>query len=672
MAMHVRPAVDHGYQERSKIAAAKGAFRHTTLDVAHAWHRDLVHTNTYQAGFQSFKPETLTKGDALAKAIARELDAPKDDDDDVDPEQVLDKLTKLVKIYKEIVEHRGRRNVPTMIYARMVTRIDREFAKLRFAAVEEADFETLRHLVEMVEDDKLVRQMVWRSTQMPSLMKDFHALKHVHSTKERDKLDDGAGGKRNSFQRRPSGDILAKTLVKERLDNYEHITFNPQSGRLNFVSNIVFQKADHVYSSKKPTSEFDDVFKAQEILDEIVRVYKIFQKPFDVVQVHKSPYQSVAKTDVGEHEDWLVSLAKARAKKMKAELVRLGVPPGMASAKVEKVSGSAIMQYCQFHLKFVGIVYDADDQVATVINNFEWEPRSYSIDNPQEPNGFIASGLTVKHIVVEVSQMAAFYGRDVEIVVHMTEQLTGMDLPKQMWTRAKYEHRADMFEEALIEVKKEPGRQVFTRIVDADEIAALGLKSAVAEIGVHFSFVDGSIRKGGRSESHDNHVLIENSTGGGKQRNAFNGKFFPTVPSTQGLPRYRMDGGGSKTITLSSDGFWYLGHNHDISTARFRCTDLEGAETWRDLSTSSTTPEIPVSSVVKREETSMRTMRRSSSLGSFGMGAQDSIGKSAMKKHRSEKSVGQARSVQFDKEPSLTIVSAEETLAHLPSVDSNG
>ena len=140
--------------------------------------------------------------------------------------------------------------------------------------------------------------------------------------------------------------------LERKTEGWQHITFNPESGRLNLTTELKFAKTNKLYNEGMPaTTEFEDEDEAQEVLKEIVAIYKTFRVKFDVVQVHK-----------GDHEEWLINLAKVRAKKLRSALEALGVPKDMMSMKVEIVDRTAVMQYCRFQMSTADVGQESADE----------------------------------------------------------------------------------------------------------------------------------------------------------------------------------------------------------------------------------------------------------------------------------------------------------------------
>jgi hypothetical protein len=372
-----------------------------------------------------------------------------------------------------------------------------------------------------------------------------------------------------------------RAIQADKLDHWEHITFNPESGKLQIITEVLFKKSKADYHGDPPPAEFFDVETARAVLGEIASLYKIFRMPFQMCQMHKKPYTSKG-TAANNHEAWLLDLAMTRAQKMIDELAHLGVPVDAMKPGVEFTERTTVMQYCQMQVKFKHISFDSNSKKIGLKTGVAWQKRLYSRDQQDIPDAQFAEPETARKILSEVAKIVKFYGNDLDVVIHTTFSAAYDDEHKQ-WLDELLDNRADRVKDELVGLGLED-EKIQTRvdsIEDGQEAEGLGL---------HFQLIQEmrATSTTGLPKGPD-HVLDVQSCG----VYDFNGRYKP-AGTNNGETKYRHMSGGKHTVTRGNDGFWYLCMNHDTKQGVYKCRDLCGPEPWKHCSTggSGLVPEI--------------------------------------------------------------------------------
>mmetsp|Transcript_55899 Transcript_55899/g.142194 ORF Transcript_55899/g.142194 Transcript_55899/m.142194 type:complete len:458 (+) Transcript_55899:2-1375(+) len=393
---------------------------------------------------------------------------------------------------------------------------------------------------------------------------------------------DSGGGQRQSTYKRGSNADLVRAMKRDMLEGYDHITFNPETGRLQLLTEILYQKRTSMFMRDTPSATFQEPETAKQVLKEIASVYHIFQVPFSVVQVHKCPYKSKG-ADHGEHEGWLHELAWSRAEKMKQELVKLGVPAEAVTAKAEIVSKTVIMQYCDFSMSFNHIAVNATSGVVSVDAGFEWEKRLYSRDHQDIPSAEFTNKEQVQEVLLEVIKLIKFYDCDMDVVIHKSYHKVFDDEHKQ-WLDELLDNRAERIKDELVDLGIKDS-QVGSRVEQVEQDGA----------GIHFEIIH---RTMGRTRTISgpkgpDHVLEVEGSG----LNEFNGRYKPCGEAC-GKTKYRHERGSRETICFNHDNYWYMCYNHMPSKAIYKCRELAGLEQWKPTH-SDHTGLVPIVKVVK-------------------------------------------------------------------------
>mmetsp|Transcript_21044 Transcript_21044/g.45579 ORF Transcript_21044/g.45579 Transcript_21044/m.45579 type:complete len:642 (-) Transcript_21044:194-2119(-) len=616
------------------IESSRGEIPFTTLEIAHTWNRDVLYHTDYQPNFLAFQPLPTDTAGKLAKNIADEVIPGRKREKE---EVTLDYLRKLRSMYSDMVEGRGRRDVPTALLRQLMASIDKVYAQLVKKAVKSSDKDILRELIDFADQDALVKQMIKKSTKLDELKELLPKVAADHNMRIRDQLDEG-GVRRMSSQKRASNASLLMALKKEKTDGWKHITFNPETGRLNLLTELAFQKTPDLYTKSKPSAEWMEPDLAKEVLSEVVKVWEIFKFDLDVVQVHKTP-PPVEGVNASEHEEWLITLAKSRAKKLKEELGNLGIPRENMSAKVEKVDGSAVMQYCQFSMKWQHIRFSSQHMIVTTKKDVAWEKRLYSYERHDAPEATFADPELAKGVCKEVITISKYYNCDVEVVIHNTQTKKAVDDEHKYWINDLFENRAEKFKDELVDSGLEDSK-ADCAVINEEELQALEYDIPKdGSAGCHFVLhTEDRSDSAANGQSGDDRGLPDHQvevTGAGPFE--FNGIYRP-AGMLNDKPKYRHEKGGKPTICFHKDGFWYLCFNHNIKQSFYKSRDLDGPEPYKHTITDNSGL-IPMVKVLQGGRSSSNSLKSAKSF---------TPGQSALSKGPSMLRQGSRNSVSFN------------------------
>mmetsp|Transcript_64550 Transcript_64550/g.167817 ORF Transcript_64550/g.167817 Transcript_64550/m.167817 type:complete len:592 (-) Transcript_64550:119-1894(-) len=552
----------HVKRGNEPIQVQKGEIPFTTLDIPHTWNKDAIAPKDYQASFQRFQPRQLDKSKDATHVITKLLE---------DKEAQLGDLRGW---YNQVAESHGKVRVETRLLMSLSRKIDAVFAEDMRCAIETSDIETVEQLIKEVDEDPILAMIVKRSTSMENVQAMLPKVQQGNVAKSREGMDTGGG---RDTRRASSAEIL-RTLKREKIKGWEHITFNPETGRLNLVTEILFAKKASVYTKDNPSAEFEDPEVAEAVLQEIARLYAIFQMPFEVVQVHKKAYASKG-VDGGVHEEWLQDLAMTRATRIIDELQSIGVPKAAMTPKVEMTERSVVMQYCNFTMSYNHIYFHSQSGTISLKTKVLWEKRLYSRDQQDIPDAQFAEPAVASKVFSEVMKIAKFYKSDVDVVFHKTYSNCFDDEHKQ-WLDELNDNRSEKVKDDLVEIGL-PDEKVEARVDVVDGEVEDGL-------AFHIEIVQDSGTAVGRKDTTasmagpkgPDHVLEVNCCGNFD----FNGTFKPCGMHNEQV-KYRHTGGGKPTITYGADGFWYMCVNHDTRTGVYKCRELAGSEAWKHCTT---------------------------------------------------------------------------------------
>jgi len=591
----------------SKSFKLTGEIPFSSLDIPHPWNPHVILNTAYQADFVRFAPKPLNRTEDLVYALREELRKKKP--------YTMENLDMLRDIYGEIVKHRGKHNIETGLVRQLCSKIDKVFLHLWKGCLKSGDIDLLKELLEEAEYDPLLNQMIKVSTDLEEMKAQVPEVERVCTIRSRDALDEG-GVRRASSHKRASNVALVLALSKDKAEGWQHITFNPETGKLNLSTELKFAKGDELYEeSMSTTAEFEDEEVANEVLAEIVKLYKIFKVKFDVVQVHKSPYKNPAEN---EHEEWLLNLAKARAKKLRNSLMDLGVPKDMMSAKVEAVDRTVVMQYCVFKMDWKHIHVNAEALTITPKVEIRFEKKAYAKDYRDDTDATLEEPILARAALKEVALVATYYGYDIDICVHNPKGNKGMDEDHQVWLDEVFENRADKLTELLIDYGVQDAK-IDKRVIDASEHDEV-LMCRTACMGVHFElardrtegFLD---QKNG--EKIEDHIL--QVVGAGHEE--FNGDYKP-VGTQNGKVKYRHETDGPPCIAYNKeDNNWYMCNNFVLEDSIYKCRVLDGPLPWKhvDPDEHGRIPEVAIIEVPPpAPPTKRKSMRPSSVPGAPG------------------------------------------------------
>mmetsp|Transcript_28898 Transcript_28898/g.61531 ORF Transcript_28898/g.61531 Transcript_28898/m.61531 type:complete len:721 (-) Transcript_28898:72-2234(-) len=115
---------------------------------------------------------------------------------------------------------------------------------------------------------------------------------------------------------------------------HRHIAFSAAAGRIDFKTPVTFKRRrfnTRMSVASVPNAEFDKPPVAAAVLGEAAKLCKLYRRPVKVVHL-----LNVGRHDTtsSAHAQWMEDVIHRRADKLKEELVRLGVPEKLVTARV--------------------------------------------------------------------------------------------------------------------------------------------------------------------------------------------------------------------------------------------------------------------------------------------------------------------------------------------------